>query len=261
MLLELTRPLVVFDLETTGTNPHVDRIVEIGLLKVHPDGETESRCLRVNPEQPIPPETTVIHGITDDDVADAPRFRQVSVELLSFLHNCDLAGFGIIRFDVPLLRREFSLAGIDFPPPNTRLIDAQRIFHLNEPRDLSAALRFYCSDDHVNAHSADADVAATWRVLLGQFERYSDLPKSAEELDVFCNPRSPGALDPDGKIRWRGNEAVIAFGQKSGLSLRQLARDEPGYLKWILNKDFSPEVKAIVRDAVAGRFPQHQTSS
>lgn len=261
MLFELTRPLVVFDLETTGTNPHVDRIVEIALLKIHPDGETESRCLRVNPEQPIPPETTAIHGITDDDVANAPRFREISVELLSFLRDCDLAGFGIIRFDVPLLRREFSRAGIDFPPPNTRLVDAQRVFHFKEPRDLSAALRFYCNDDHANAHSADADVAATWRVLLGQLERYSDLPKSVEELDLFCNPRDPSALDPDGKIRWRGNEAVIAFGQKSGISLRQLVQDEPNYLKWILNKDFSPEVKAIVRDAMDGRFPQRRAAS
>ncbi|MBT3379936.1 MAG: 3'-5' exonuclease [Lentisphaerae bacterium] len=255
MLLELSRPLVVFDLETTGTNPHVDRIVEIALLKVFPDGQTESRCLLINPEQPIPPETTAIHGITDDDVAKAPQFRQVSVELLTFLHDCDLAGFAIIRFDVPLLRREFSRAGIDFPPPNTRLVDAQRIFHLNEPRNLAAALRFYCDDDHANAHSADADVAATWRVLLGQLERYEDLPRGVDELDAFCNPRDPGALDAEGKIKWRGKDAVIAFGQKSGMSLKRLAQDEPNYLKWILNKDFSPEVKAIVRDAMAGRFP------
>ena len=255
MALEMERPLVVLDLETTGTNPRADRIVEFAGLKLHPDGRREALVLRINPERLIPSESRAIHGISDADVADEPTFGKVCYRILRFLGGCDLAGFGIIRFDVPLLQAECRRAGVDFNAADAGLVDAQRIYHQREPRTLSAALRFYCGEEHDQAHSAEGDVEATLKVLEAQLEKYTDLPRSVRALDEICNPRDPDAVDPEGKIRWSDGEAVIAFGQKSGISLRELAEKESGYLRWILNKDFSTEIKAIVRDALAGKFP------
>jgi len=255
MCLELQRPLVVFDLETTGTNPRVDRIVEIAALKVLVDGQNESLELRVNPGRLIPPEATVIHGITNEDVANAPTFESEALRILRFMAGCDLAGFGVLRFDVPLLRLEFRRAGIDFDVSGVRVVDAQRIFHLREPRNLTAAVRFYCGQSHDLAHTAMGDTLATWRVLQSQCARYTDLPRTVEGLDQFCNPRDPDSVDEEGKLKWRDNEVIIAFGQKSGLTLRELAAKDSGYLRWIVNKDFSAEVKAIARDALEGKFP------
>jgi len=256
MLVQLERPVVVLDLETTGTNPRFDRVVEIAALKIGPDGRRESLQFRVNPERPIPPEASAVHGITDSDVAQAPRFREIAAQVLRFLEDCDLAGFGIVRFDVPLLGQEFQRAGVEFSTRERRLIDAQRIFHLREPRTLAAALRFYCGKAHEDAHSAAADAEAAWEVLEAQCGRYPDLPRTIVELDRICNPRDPDALDEEGKLRWRDDEAIVAFGQKSGMTLRELAAKEPGYLRWMLNKDFSPEVKDIISNAIEGKFPE-----
>jgi len=255
-VLALERPLVVFDLETTGVNPHYDRIVEVSALKLLPDGKRDSLNLRVNPERVIPAAATAIHGITNEDVATAPVFAEAAAEILRFLARSDLAGFGITRFDVPLLCQEFRRVGFEFSLTDVRLVDVQRIYHMREPRTLSAALKFYCGQDHADAHSAEADVRATLNVLEAQFLRYEDLPRNVAELDELCNPRDTDAIDEQGKLKWRGNEAAIAFGQKSGITLREMAANEPGYLRWMLNKDFSAEVKEIVRAALAGKFPQ-----
>jgi DNA polymerase-3 subunit epsilon len=179
---------------------------------------------------------------------------------LRFLVGCDLGGFGVLRFDLPLLTEEFRRVGLEFSTSAVHTVDAQRIYHLREPRTLSAALRFYCADDHVGAHGAKADVLATMRVLEGEMARYPDLPVDVEGLGQYCNPRDAEALDPDGRLKWRGTEVVLAFGQKSGLPLRELVARDATYLRWILNKDFSPEVKAIVRDALDGKFPQRSAS-
>ena len=256
MFLKLDSPLVVFDLETTGINPRNDRIVEFAAIKVLPDGSEESLTLRINPEQPIPAEATAIHGISDADVAEAPTFRKAARQVLDFLSGCDLSGFNIIRFDVPLLCQEFRRVNIEFDISKIRMIDAQRIYHMREPRTLAAALNFYCGQSHDNAHSAEADTRATLNVLEAQLQKYSDLPRDVSELDAICNPRDPEALDNEGKLKWRDNEVIIAFGQKNGIPLRKMANTEPGYLRWMLNKDFSPEVKAIVRDALEGKFPR-----
>ena len=256
MLLSLNRPLVVFDLESTGTNFRYDRVIEVGAVKMLPDGTSQQFHRLVNPERPIPPEVVDIHGIRDEDVADLPPFYAVAGELMRFLHGCDLGGFGVQRFDIPLLAAEFSRLGVPFPEEGTRVVDAQVIFHRREPRTLSAALAFYCGKDHSDAHSALGDVAATVQVIEGELARYEDLPRDVEELAEYCAESGVETLDADGKIRWSGNEAVLNFGQKSGLSLRELAEAEPGYLKWMLKKDFSTEVKAIVKDALKGRFPR-----
>ena len=258
MLPPLERPLAVLDLETTGTNVFTDRIVEVAAVKVHPDGRRESFVARVNPQQPIPAQATAVHGITDADVANAPKFAEVAPALGAFLAGCDLAGFGVVRFDVPLLAQEFRRVGIEWNPTQMRLLDAQRIFHLREPRDLTAAMAFYCGRPHEGAHSAVADTEAALQVLEAQFERYADLPRDVAELARLCSARDPDSIDAEGKLRWRDGEAVIAFGQKSGIKLRDMAANEPGYLRWMLNKDFSPEVKTVVRDALAGKFPTPQ---
>jgi DNA polymerase-3 subunit epsilon len=170
-LLSLERPLIVFDTETTGTNPRADRVIEIACLKVHPDGRREQWLRRINPGIPIPPASTAIHGITDADVAGEPRFRELAPELAAFLAGCDLAGYNIAGFDLPVLRAEFLRAGVAFEVSDRRLVDAQRIFFSREPRHLAAAARFYCQSEHAGAHGALADAEMTLRVLEGQLER------------------------------------------------------------------------------------------
>ncbi|MCK5801835.1 MAG: 3'-5' exonuclease [Lentisphaeria bacterium] len=261
MNIMLDTPLVVFDLETTGVNPRADRIVEFAAIKVSTDGTEETLHLLINPERAIPKETSDIHGISDADVRDAPTFAQVAAQIAAFMQGSDLAGFGILRFDVPLLTREFADAGRPDVLKGARLVDALTIFHRHEPRNLSAALRLYCGKDLVDAHSALADTRASLEVLEGQLARYQDLPRDVAGLDQFCNPKDPDAIDPEGKLRWQGGEAVIAFGQKRGMTLRQLAADEPGYLRWILKKDFSDEIKTVVQQALDGVFPTRSTSS
>lgn len=255
MPLTLKRPLIVLDLETTGTNPRLDRIVEVGAVKLHPDGRRELWKRRLNPQRPIPPGATAVHGIRDEDVATAPTFAEIAFDLCRFLGGADFAGFGIIKFDLPLLAEEFRRVSIAFPPPDAKLVDAQRIYHMREPRTLSAALRFYCDREHVGAHGAEADVLATIDVLEGQLRRYPDLPASVDDLDRLCQQRRDGAIDPGGRLRWSGGEVVLGFGPKAGMSLRELVARDASFLRWILNKDFPAEVKTIVREALEGRFP------
>lgn len=260
MLLKLERPIIFFDLETTGINPHNDRVIQYAGIKVFPDGRRERKVLLINPERSISPDSIAIHGITDADVAEAPTFQEVALPLLQFMSGCDLSGFGIERFDIPLLTNEFRRAGYTFSVASASIVDAQKIFHMRERRTLEAAVAFYCGASHADAHDAEADALASLQVLEGQLDHYDDLPRDVAGLDRECHPDRMNVLDREGKLRWSGSDAVIAFGHKSGTTLRELARDDPRYLKWILNKNFSPEVKDIVRDALEGVFPQRPES-
>ena len=257
-LLQLERPFVVFDLETTGVNPRFDRVVEFAGVKRLPDGSEESLRYLVNPGCPIPPGATAVHGITDADVRDAPVFAEVARAVLGFLSGCDVGGFGVSRFDVPLLTHEFERAGLAFDTANVQVIDALTIFHRREPRDLSAAVRRYCGRELADAHSAEADARAAMDVIEGQLAAYGDLPRDIPGLERVCNPVDPDMVDAEGKLRWRDDEVIIAFGQKNGMPLRYMAMHEPGYLRWMLNKDFSDEVKEIAREALEGTFPKRQ---
>jgi DNA polymerase-3 subunit epsilon len=257
-LLQLERPLVFFDLEATGVQPKRDRIVQLVVVKVYPDGRRDLRNRLINPEMPIPPESTEIHGITDDMVANEATFRRISKSLYRFLDGCDLAGYNIARFDVPMLIYEFDRVGLEFDVGDRKLVDAQRIFFQREPRTLEAALKFYCQADLVNAHDAAADVDATMQVLAGQFRHYGDLPNTVVELEKEYGGRDESFVDWEGRLRWKGSEVVIGFGQKMNMTLRELARREPDYLNWILRGDFNREVKAIVRDALRGQFPKKE---
>jgi DNA polymerase-3 subunit epsilon len=241
--LRVTRPLVFFDLETTGVDPASDRIVQIAVMRVEPGGERQSKTRRINPERPIPPEATAVHGIRDEDVRGEPTFRQISKGLLEFLEGADLAGFNIRRFDVPLLDREFRDCGIDMGLGNRRILDVMTIFHRREPRDLSAAVRFYLGREHVGAHGAEADVAAALEVLDAQLERYTDLPRTLEELEQWCG----GGV---AKFVWRDGEAVFCFGRHQGRLLREVARDQPDYLRWLLEQDFPPDARDLVERAL-----------
>jgi DNA polymerase III subunit epsilon len=246
-LLALDRPLVVYDTETTGTNSRFDRIVEIACLKIHPDGRRDQYVRRLNPGIPIPPGSTAIHGITDADVAEAPRFRDVAAELAAFLDGADLGGYNMTGFDLPVLRAEFLRAGVPFDIAERRFVDAQRIFFAREPRHLAAAARFYCQTDHAGAHGALADAEMTLRVLEGQLVRYADLPHTVAELhDAFCAGLDQD-MDPEGRFRLVNGEPTVNFGKNRGRLLRDLSREEPGFLRWILKGDFSEPVKEIAR--------------
>ena len=253
MSVDLKRPLAVFDLETTGTDPQSDKIVEIALIRVDVSGERRATTRRINPGRPIPKEATAVHGIGDADVATAPLFRDVARELLGLLGDADLAGYNVRRFDVPLLDREFRECGLDLALAQRRIVDVMTIYHKKEPRDLTAAVRFFLGRDHGGAHGAEADAAASLDVLHAQLARYPDLPRSVEALDAFCNPVPPGAVDRNGKFVLREGEVVFAFGKQKGRSLRDVARAQPDYLEWILKQDFPEDARSLVEKALRGQ--------
>lgn len=252
----LDRPLAFFDIESTGTSPRADRIVELAIMVLHTDGRRQSHTFLVNPGIPIPVEVTQIHGISDDDVKDCPAFNDVAPDVLAVLDPCDLAGYNILRFDVPMLVEEFRRANIAFDVDSRRLIDAQRIYHQHEPRDLTAALSFYCGEMHLDAHGAEADVLATIRVLEGQYQRYGDLPTDMDELHDYCSPRRPDWVDRQGKLRWLNREVVLNFGQKKGTPLRTLIEKDSGFIKWMLRSDFPADTRDIIQNAIDGTWPE-----
>lgn len=254
--LKLDRPLIVFDIEATGISPRADRIVELAAIRIEPDGKETSGYWLLNPGVPIPVETTAIHGITDEIVRSCPTFKDKALEILTFFGDSDFAGFNAGRFDIPMLAEEFTRAGIPFDPDRHRLLDAQRIFHTREPRDLSAALKFYCDRPHEDAHGAEADVRATLDVILGQFKRYADLPRDMETLDRTFNPIDPFNADRSGRLRWTDGELTIHFGKKKGAKVKDLVKDDPGFLKWIIKNDFPQDTRQICENALKGVYPQ-----
>ena len=253
--LRLDRPLVVFDLEATGLNKRADRIVAIALVRYEPSGRIEQADYLINPGIPIPEETTAIHGITDADVAAAPSFAEMAEALAAHFAGADLAGYNILGYDIPLLTEEFARANRPFSVDGRRILDAQRIFFRNEPRDLSAALRYYCGDSHDNSHDALGDVLATIRVLDGQFRKYPELPDAMEALNEYCDPRDPAWVDRAGRLKWARGEVVFIFGKFQGPSLRSTVADDPNFITWLLRSDFPDDTKQIVRDAVNGKYP------
>jgi len=250
--LGIDRPLVILDLETMGTDPKIDRIIEISILKLTPGGAPDHRTRRVNPERPIPAEATAVHGITDGDVATAPPFRAVAAGLRSFLNGCDICGYNLLRFDLRLLLNEFSRVGTTFPLQGRRFIDPCRIFHQREPRDLGAALVFYCGREHDGAHGAEADVLATVAVLEAQLDHYDDLPRTVEGLHEHL--RDPGAVDLDGMFTRRPDDTIVfAKGKYKGQPLGEIAPTKPDYLAWMLREDFFDDTKAVVASALESR--------
>lgn len=253
--LRLDKPLVVFDLEATGLNKRTDRIVAIALVRYEPIGTAEQVSYLLNPGMPIPEEVTKIHGITDADVKDAPSFAEMAEILEAHFAGADLAGYNLLGFDIPLLTEEFARANRPFSIEGRRVLDAQRIFFRNEPRDLTAALRYYCGDAHDNSHDALGDVLATIRVLDGQFRKYPELPADMDGLNEYCDPRDPAWADRNGRLKWAKGEVVFNFGKFQGQSLRDAVVNDPNFITWLLRSDFPDDTKQIVRDAVGGKFP------
>lgn len=246
MELKLKRPLIFFDLETTGTNVTHDRIVELSFIKVMPDGTVIEKTRRLNPEMPIPPESTAIHHITDDDVRDCPTFRQIAHSLEEIFADTDVAGYNSNKFDVPVLIEEFSRAGINFPTDGRSFIDVQNIFHKKEQRTLAAAYRFYCGRELENAHSALADTRATYEVLKSQLDRYEDLKNDVEYLAEFS--RMNRNIDLAGRMMLNDdNEPVFTFGKHRGRLVREIFVQEPSYFDWILQGDFPKNTKDVLQ--------------
>ena len=245
MNVQLTRPLVVFDLETTGINTQKDRIIEISMLKVFPNGDEELRTYRVNPTIPIPKDSSAIHGIFDHDVADKPTFKQLAKEIEHFLELCDFAGFNSNKFDFPLLVEEFYRAEIDFEIDNRKFIDVQRIFHTMEPRNLSAAYKFYCDRNLENAHSAEADTIATWNILKAQIDRYDSLPKDVKGLHEHSGQSRN--VDLAGRFVYDNNKVpVFNFGKHRGKPIAWVLEKEPSYYKWMMDGDFPLQTKRVL---------------
>ena len=242
MKLKLNRPLVFFDLETTGVNLTADRIVEISTVKLMPDGTIEERTRRINPEMHIPEEATAVHHIKDEDVRNEPTFKQVAKSLAKMLEGCDLAGFNSNRFDIPMLDQEFQRANVDFDFSKARFVDVQTIFHKREPRNLVAAYKFYCDKDLEGAHSANADTKATYEVLLAQLDRYEDLPTDIDGLSNYSsqnrNVDFTGRLVYDDKKR-----EIINFGKYKGRVAEEVLAQDPGYYGWIMQGDFTKNTK------------------
>ena len=245
MKLNLTKPICFFDLETTGTNIAKDRIVEIAILKVFPNGNKESVTWRVNPEMKIPAETTKIHGISDEDVVNEATFKELSKKIYAMIKGCDLGGYNSNRFDIPLLAEEFLRAEVDFDIKNSVAVDVQTIFHKKEKRTLEAAYKFYCDKDLENAHSAEADTLATFEVLESQLDRYPDLENDTKWLAEFSAHKKHAdfagfiAYNKDGK-------EVFSFGKNRGKLVEKVLEEEPGYFNWIQNADFPLYTKKVL---------------
>ncbi len=257
--LKLERQIAFIDVETTGTNPNTDRVVELSVYKVHPGGREEYKSHRVNPGGgvPIPAEATAVHGITDADVAGLSAFHQYAKSVSESRDGCDIAGFNVIKFDLPCLEAEFARAGVEFSRQGRYLVDSMVIFHQRERRDLEVAYRKYCGGEMENAHCVEEDAKAAAEVLDGQLEMYGDLPKDMAGLGALCYEVREDYVDTEGKFIWVEGEAVCDFGKKhNGRSLEEIAAIDPGYLSWIDGADFSTEVKRIVRKALRGEFPQ-----
>jgi DNA polymerase III subunit epsilon len=248
---DLDRPLAFFDLETTGLNPRSDRIVELALLLVSPGGAVEERVRRFNPGVPIPLEASRVHGITDAVVAGEPAFGARAKSLVELLEPCDLAGFNIRRFDLPMLLAELRRSGLDLDLEGRRVIDVQAIFHREERRDLSAASRFYLGREHPDAHSALADIQTSAAVLAAQLERYPHLPKDLDGLNAYCDECAPFETEVDRWFRRSGEGLVFRRGKHRGRALEEVAASERDYLEWMLGaEDMDDEVLGLVRSAL-----------
>ena len=252
MKLNLNKPICFFDLETTGTNPGKDKIVEIAVLKLDINNQKKEMVWRINPECPIPEEASSIHGITDEMVKDHPTFKQYSKEIHNFIEGCDLGGYNIDKFDLPLLVEEFIRSGIDVSSfVKVKTVDVQTIFFKKEPRDLSSALKFYCNKDHGNAHTALDDTIATYEVLLSQLDKYDDLEPSVDFLSTLTKRNK--SIDFAGRIiEDDDGDAIFNFGKHKGKKVKEILTEEKGYYSWMMNSDFPEYTKKIITQVKLG---------
>ncbi|MEO8821762.1 MAG: 3'-5' exonuclease [Ginsengibacter sp.] len=241
MALQLSRPIVFIDLETTGVNIAIDRVIEIAIIKILPDKTKVVKHKLINPQMPIPKASTDVHGITDDKVKDAPAFKDVANELKQFIDNADLSGYNSNRFDIPLLMEEFLRAGISLDMHNRRMLDVQTIFHMMEKRTLEAAYKFYCQKELIDAHSAEADASATWEILEAQLERYGHLGETVDTVLQFTGEEK--YVDFAKRFVFDKDVEVFNFGKHKGRSVVEVLKAEPQYYDWMMKGDFPLHTK------------------
>ncbi len=241
MKLQLTRPIAFIDLETTGINISIDRIVEIAIVKISSDGSKIVKRKLINPQMPIPAASTEIHGITNEMVKDAPTFKQAANEIKQFIDNCDLAGYNSNRFDIPMLIEEFLRSGLEFSVDDKKLLDVQKVFHMMEQRTLSAAYKFYCSKQLENAHSAEVDATATWEILEAQVERYSQIGTTVESIVKFTG--EDDIVDFARRFIKDNGIEIFNFGKHKGKPVTQVLKEEPQYYDWMMKGDFPMNTK------------------
>lgn len=249
-MLKLNKPIVFFDLETTGLDLYNDRIIQIGAIKFFPNGKKIEYNQLINPNIPIPKESTAVHKITNEMLMDKPLLGDIAGELSELFLNSDLGGYNIKFFDIPILQKEFQRIGLELDLENVKIVDAMAIFKLKEPRTLTVAYQKYCNKELKDAHDAMADIRASIEVLEGEMNYYKDLPNTVEEIHEFCFPNNPDAYDVEGKLKFINGELAINFGKNKNRTLKELAKNEPGYLHWILDGNFSDKVKRAVKDVL-----------
>ncbi|MCH4896929.1 MAG: exonuclease domain-containing protein [Marinifilaceae bacterium] len=247
MNLNLKNPIAFFDLETTGINISKDRIVEISIIKVNPNGEEVEQTYRVNPEMHIPEEASAVHGIYDEDIKDCPTFKEIGKTVAKFIEGCDLGGFNSNKFDIPLLAEEFLRVGVDIDLRKRHFVDVQNIFHKMEKRTLVAAYKFYCDKDLEGAHSANADTRATYEVLKAQLDRYSELDNDIASLAEFTTQRK--TVDYAGFVQYNAEgEEIYGFGKNKGKRVVDVMKEQPGYMNWVLGADFPLYTKKVLTE-------------
>ena len=247
MELNLKNPIVFFDIESTGLNVATDRIVEISIIKINPDGSEEIKTRRINPTIPISPEAQKVHGISDEDVKNEPTFAQIAKSLAKWMEGCDIAGYNSMKFDIPLLSEEFLRADVDFDFRKRKLVDVQNIFHKMEQRTLTAAYKFYCQKDLENAHSAEADTLATYEILKAQLDKYPDLQNDVKFLAEFSTKSK--FVDYAGRIVYNEKDIpVFNFGKHNGRAVTDVLKAEPSYYSWMMNGDFTRDTKKVLTE-------------
>lgn len=252
MLLKLTRPIIAFDVETNDKcTPEQARIVELGFVQYSPDGKIKTWSSLVNPEGPINPEATKIHGITDDMVKDAPAFKQIAASLVKGFCNCDYAGYNV-KFDLRVLQGEMNRAGIKWGYADAHLVDGLRLWQVAEPRTLTDGVKKFTAGEMTEAHRALGDAQDAWSVIEGILTTYTKLPHTPKDIHELCFPRDTGWIDDDGKIVWKGDVAVLGFGKWNGTPLSKV---DKSYINWMLGSDFPESTKAVLRKALDGEYP------
>jgi len=257
-LIKLDKPLVIFDIESTGLSINLDRIIEIAYLKIMPDGAILKDDILLNPGMSIPPEASAVHGIKDEDVRDKPTFKDQAQVLWEIFNDCSYSGFNIMTFDLPMLKREFLRVGLDFDYSGAKIIDSKTVYHFMEPRTLSAAYKFYCRKEHLEAHSALADVEATAEILKQQLRKYEQI-RDWVFVYKMHHAASDRYVDNERKFYWRHGQAYFAFSKYKDRSLAEIVLIDPGYLEWVLGADFSEETKEIIRKALQGELPKKKS--